>query len=97
MTKSLDYYKMELVTSVKCFTVQAHGKERVDMSEHMLKVALMTKCLDVISYDHKKFYSTDHGKERVDMSEHMLKVTLMTKCLDEISYDCKIFYNTGSW
>ncbi len=50
---------MELVTPVKYFTIKAHGKEQVDMSEHMLKVTLMTKCLDVISYDHKKFYSTD--------------------------------------
>jgi hypothetical protein len=58
MTKCLDYYKMELVMTVKSFTVQADGKERVDMSEHMLKVTLMTKCLNVISYDRKKFYST---------------------------------------
>ncbi len=29
---------MELFMTVKSFTVQAHGKERVDMSEHTLKV-----------------------------------------------------------
>jgi hypothetical protein len=58
MTKILDCYNLELVTAEKCFTVLAHGKERVDMSEHLLKVTLMTKCLDVISYDRKKLYST---------------------------------------
>jgi hypothetical protein len=44
MTKSLD--EIKLVIALRSFTVQAHGKERVDMSEHMLKVTLMTKCID---------------------------------------------------
>jgi hypothetical protein len=34
MIKCLDNYDMELVTTVKSFTVQTHGKEQVDMSEH---------------------------------------------------------------
>ncbi len=34
MIKCLDNYDMELVTTVKGFTVQTHCKERVDMSEH---------------------------------------------------------------
>jgi hypothetical protein len=55
MTKSLDYYEMELVTSVKCFTVQAHGKERVDMSEPMLKVTRLLQ--HGISYTSKIFYN----------------------------------------
>jgi hypothetical protein len=45
MTKSLDDYEMELLIALRSFTLQAHGKEQVDMSEHMLKVILMTKCL----------------------------------------------------
>jgi hypothetical protein len=92
---------MELVTSVKCFTVQAHGKERVDMSEHMLKVTIMTKCLDVISYDCKKFTVQAHGIEWADMSEHTLKVTNNDKkprlYQNGIIYDCKNLYSTGSW
>ncbi len=65
---------MELFTTVKIFTVQAHGKERVDMSEHMLKVTLMTKSLDYYEMELvmtvKSFTVQTHGKERVDMSEH---------------------------
>jgi hypothetical protein len=53
---------MELVTPVKYFIVQAHGKEWVDMSEHMLKVTNNDKShrlLQIgISYTSKIFYST---------------------------------------
>ncbi len=51
---------MELVTTLKSFTVQTHGKERVDMSEPMLKVTRLLQ--HGISYTNKIFCSTGSWK-----------------------------------
>ncbi len=53
MTKRLDYNEMELFTTVKSFTIQAHGKEWVDMNEHTLKVTNNNKkhCLDYYAWN----------------------------------------------